>query len=176
MLLGGCGFSFCHFRAPQFNRVRQLGYPFSIVFARLFGRLLRCRYSGQPRTLIAHCYLIASVLVTAWIYIVPSVRLICAPLSRLRSMLRFLRSRIALLCGSATPGLFPSVTMVWTFRPMSPALEFQRYAPTHTAKDMRLDRHHLDSGGIVYAQRRPDEQAPIVIRGPHERTTEAGQC
>ena len=64
--------------------------------------------------------------------------------------------------------------MVWPIRPVIPAMIFQGIGLTLSAKELRVAKHHLDTGCIVYLARFPDEIAAIVSRSPHERTTEAG--
>ena len=63
---------------------------------------------------------------------------------------------------------------VWPLWPVILAMNFQRIGPTHSAKKLRVSKHHLDTGGIVYVVRPPAEIAAIAIRGKNERTTEDG--
>ena len=63
--------------------------------------------------------------------------------------------------------------MVWPGS-FGTGMNYQWIGPEHDAKQLRALKHHLSSGGIVFAQRPAGEKAPIVSRGAHERTSDHG--
>ena len=53
-------------------------------------------------------------------------------------------------------------------------MDFQWIGPEHTVPEIRAVKRHLDSGGIVFVCRSPDEKAAIIAKGAHGRTEKAG--
>ena len=70
--------------------------------------------------------------------------------------------------------VFGFLITVWPRLPVSSSTGSQWIGPTRSAKGIRVAKHHLDSGGIVYVSRSMGEMAALVSRCTHEHTTEAG--
>ena len=51
-------------------------------------------------------------------------------------------------------------------------MNYNWIGPEHDAKELRALKHHLSSGGIVFAQRSPGDMEAIVSRCAHGRTSD----